>query len=108
MPLASLIKFKMNYYLGQLELVALVSGALRAYLRCKSVMVVATACLPSPPDRWQPLGKVFLVASTKKIHDQPCALRMAISWCHAMVCVHDATHGLQLVLWPPWHQTLQS
>ena len=29
-------------------------------------MVVVPACLPSPPNRWQPLGKLFLVASTMR------------------------------------------
>ena len=28
-------------------------------LNCNSAMVVVSACLPSPPNRWQPLGKVL-------------------------------------------------
>ena len=53
-----------EYYLRQLELGGWVNGALRAYLNCKSVMVVAPACFPSPPNRRQSLGKLFLVTST--------------------------------------------
>ena len=36
-----------------------VGGGSRCVPNCKSGMVVVPACLPSPPNRWQPLGKVL-------------------------------------------------
>ena len=83
------------YYLPVLELVGWVGGVSRVTTNRKTIIIIVTACFPSPSKRWQPLEKFFVSPPHSRTSDACMeSNRQRPPWLHrARGLRHSCHHG---------------